>query len=283
MAYLDDLRDQARGLLQGILDDKEPRREIIPALMGDIEGTCEVDGREAWSWVRPFHLDSQRMEAWNGGRVRNEAGIPVQVEILLREGQSPSAIILGVGYHGDLGPWERSRDSIAYLPKHGDDHEARPGSGSDVTNVYKRAITELRADAIDPASMQVVVRAGLWYYGAVGKYFEGSGSPTFTAPGSGSGYRWDLLYLKADNLLAIKQGSSTGPQVGLISRPDPEPNTLPIAYVLMHDTTTVITDDLIYDARQVASQVLSDLVGETARWGSDAVQDGPLWNAGYWN
>ncbi len=240
---MEDIRRRAIDKLDQLLNLREPRREIMWALMGDGEGTLEVPGQAGKVYVMLYGDIDQTVRAWN--RVVSPAvGRRVDVEVIREPGMPDDYYVIGlsrIGYggYGDDPP-------PGWLIHHAETHERRPGGGSDVVNVYKRALTELRADAQETPDMTLLVSAGFYLTTEI-KYFVGGNSPAFGAAPGGAMERYDLLYLNATtSVLAVRAGTAVAP--GLAERPQPQENEVPIAWVLL-STETAIIDSMIIDAR----------------------------------
>jgi len=240
---MEEIRQRVVRRFREVWEAREPRHEIIWALMGDAEGTVEVPGQEGKVYCRLYGRTSLTVRAWNRA-VPRAANLRVEVEVLRQKGMPDDYFVLSlsrVGYGGYGG------QDMFYLPPHGETHEYDPaGLGSDIVNVYKRALTELRADAQATPDMTLLVSAG--YYLAAGlEYFTGGTSPTFSAAPA-TGERYDLLYLDADTgLLAIREGTAGAP--GFATRPQPQEDEVPIAWARIEAGDTAIVYTAIIDAR----------------------------------
>ena len=294
---MEDIRRRAIRGLKGLIGTREPRREIMWALMGDAEGTLEVPGAKAKVYCRLFGINSLTVRAWN--RVVSPTyDLEVEVEVIRQEGVPDDYYVVGlrrIGYSGYANYY------MTYVPLHGPTHELRPtGAGSDVVNIYKKAIVELRADPQDPIGMTVVVRPGFYMTPEEIGYYSGGTSPTFSgAPGGSGMVRYDLLYFDCDaGILAIREGQE-GP-IGYALMPQPGSDEVPLAWIKLASGDTAIQDVNIIDARiMIATMGVSGLVTAHAldpaagahtgtlprydRWGSDEGMDGGIWNASCWD
>lgn len=291
---MEDIRHRAIEGFRSLLEAREPRREIIWALMGDPEGTLEVPDQAGKVYCRLYGIDSQTVKAWNH-TVYPAAGRRVDVEVLREPGMPDDYYVIGlsrIGYGG-----YDDEPPPGWLIPHAETHERRPGGGTDVVNVYKRALTELRADAQSTPNMTVYVSAGFYLTTEI-EYFVGGNSPAFAAAPGGGQKRYDLLYLDTDtDLLAIRQGTAAAP--GLAVRPQPQEDEVPVGWVLFTSEAAIV-DSMIIDARimvltmgawgLVPSHPLNPidgphtgvLPGGLDEWAGDADMSGIIWNAFFW-
>ncbi len=293
----EDIRRRAIEGWRALQESREPRREIVWALVADAEGTVYVPGAQGKVYCRLFGNDDLTVRAWNR-TVSPTANLRVDVEVLREEGMPDDYYVLGlsrVGYGG-------YEDHImVYLPRHSRTHELRPsGAGTDVVDIYKRAFIELRANAQDTPNMTVRVSAGFYMTPEEVDYFSGETSPTFDAAPTNPGYiRYDLLFYDCDEeKLDIRKGTEATP--GYALRPQPQVNEVPTAWIRLEFNNTSIQDVNIIDARIViATMGASGLVTAHPldpaegvhtgslpmwdRWGSDGEMDGMIWNAFTWD
>jgi hypothetical protein len=133
------------------------------------------------------------------------------------------------------------------MRKHSDKHERRDRNtgGRDPLDVYTRALINLRAREQTTPNMTVYVDYGFYNNGSI-KFWEGGNSPTLTVPASGQ--RWDLLYINSSDALAVTAGT-----VSMFDPvyPSAPANSVPIAFILIYDSQTSITEDNITDARVI--------------------------------
>jgi hypothetical protein len=226
--------------LRVLLEQREPRQEIIPALLGNGDGTTvKVANRPGYHYVRLHGQLSERAIAWNP-HTAAVYDLPVDVRVM-RRGQTPIAYeVIGVSAAIGQGWGE------PYLPSHGSTHEYTPG-GYDRINVYQAALVPFRVEPRSMPNMTVRVRWGV-YYVSSWQFYGGGISPTFVAPVSGT--RRDLLYLTGNKTLAVKAGTVFGVP-GALKPPVPEPLvlTVPLAAVYLESTTTTLVEANIEDVR----------------------------------
>ncbi len=106
--------------------------------------------------------------------------------------------------------------------------------------------TPLRVEAQSTPNMTVQVTEGA-FWTAANEYMEyfGGTSPTITAPASDA--KWVLLTVTATGLLNVIDGVPAG--VPTLPLPATYNNELPLAAIFVGDTTSAITDDMVFDAR----------------------------------
>jgi len=247
---MDELRGRVIGRLRGLFEAREPRWEVVWALMGNGAGVVAVPGQAGKVYCRLLGNIQLTVRAWNQQTpLTND--LRVDVRVIREEGMPTDYFVLGlsrVGYEGyrDEAYW--------YLTKHGRTHEYDPeGLGSDIVNIYKRALTELRADAQTTPDMTVYVGSGFYLTPDGMQYFVGDNSPTFSAAPT-SGERYDLLYVDiSTGVLTIREGTVAGS--GLAQRPSVEKDEVPICWVLLEAGDTAIVYTMITDARVILATV----------------------------
>ncbi len=119
--------------------------------------------------------------------------------------------------------------------------------------------TPLKVDAQSIPNMTVKVAEGT-FWTATNEHMEyiGGTSPTISPPGSNA--KWVLVTVKTTGLLNIVNGvASTTPHLPDASTYKDE---LPLAAIFVGDTTTAITNDMIYDLRPLWS-IPPDSVSQT--------------------
>ena len=241
-------RELAIELLKTILATKEPRWEVVWGLMGDPEGTVTVSNQTGKAYVRLWGQDSLTVRAWNP-RTTPINTLRVDVRVWREEGVPDDYVILGTSGIGSSGYTDYPFPGGGALPPHAPTHEYDPNHlGSDIVNIYQRALVPLRANAQSTPDMTVLVSGG-YYVASDGSlaYLSSGNSPTFdAAPASGT--RYDLLYLNASTgVLTIRKGVAAAP--AFAAKPEPQLGELPIAWIRLDAGDTTIVWTAITDAR----------------------------------
>lgn len=117
----------------------------------------------------------------------------------------------------------------------------------------------LSVTAQNTPNMTVKVRAG-WFYDTNNNAVEypGGNSPVIAAPGSNA--KWVIVGINASGSIVLVDGT---PAV-TPSLPSLPASTLPLAFAYVTSSTTVITNDKLFDARPLFRNV--DLVGALANY-----------------
>jgi len=263
----EEAKQRAVQAMRRVVDSREPRKETAWGLAGDATGTLAPSGRAGRIYVRLYGHDNQLVEAIN--RVVN-AGVnmPVEVEVLHKRGIATDYRVTGISQEmADL-MYPDDDDTGFYLPKHATTHERKQGlNGSDSVNVYKRMLTELRADPQTTPNLTLKVSAGYYMTTAIG-YYAGGNSAAFSPPTAAQ--RYDLLYLDTTASpigLDIREGTPATP--GFAIKPQPLINEVPIAWVRFDGGETTVTESRITDARVTIVTVMQGVQGDQGAQGDD--------------
>lgn len=223
-------------------------RRLYYGTLGNNAGTVDTT-RNDWVFLRLHGDGNQVVEAYAAVSFPRVAEIIVDVEKVDRKGASYYQVLgvsAGITYASTDNPFPG-------LPgEHATTHQRRDRNtgGYDPLDVYNRALVNLRARAQTVPDLTCYVERG-FYVITVFKEFAGGNSPAFTAPaGAFSTQRWDLLYLGNDDALHILQG--TAAPINPVY-PTVPANCIPIAYVILSNSSTTITELMITDARTILS------------------------------
>lgn len=224
-------------------------RRLYYGTLGNNAGTVDT-ARNDWVYLRLHGDGNQVVEAYAAVSFPRVANVVVDVEKVDRKGGSYYQVLgvsAGITYTSTDNPFPG-------LPgEHATTHQRRDRNtgGYDPLDVYNRALVNLRARAQTVPDLTVYVERGFYVITSF-KEFVGGNSPAFTVPTSGWTVmqRWDLLYLGNDDALHILQGTAayTNPVY-----PTVPANCIPIAYVILASSDTVITEAMITDARTILS------------------------------
>ncbi len=119
-----------------------------------------------------------------------------------------------------------------------------PVAGSTLTRENGHMST-LKVTPTDVPGMTVDVSAGTVWFGTNPVEFDGSTSPTITAPGSNA--NWFFVCLRNISDLVILEGTAGATP----TEPNVPDNTLPLAAIYVNSTDVAITKDMINDIRPV--------------------------------
>lgn len=130
----------------------------------------------------------------------------------------------------------------------------RANYGLSALSVHERAISMLRAQAQNPASMKLDVNGGAYSYNGVTRLFLGGQSPEFTAPANGT--RLDVLYLAGESgQLGIAQGTAAVAITDPLELPSLPVGSLPLVAVHLAAGQESITESDLYDLRPLFNSV----------------------------
>ena len=186
----------------------------------DSEDSSAVDGRPGYKWVREYGL---------GGGVFQVPGmtVPSQPELPVLLGYNPKQpwrrMILDVDWSSLLDMPDYTGET--FLADHADTHEWPDGVfGSDVVNVYPRALTQLRTYP-GSAGLTVTVAPHRYVYESAMVEFEGHADIDLTPyqPASGRAVR---LLVSLD-MIGVGIAITAGTEVADVSTIVPQPPTFP--------------------------------------------------------
>jgi len=124
----------------------------------------------------------------------------------------------------------------------------RANYGLSALSVHERAISMLRAQAQNPASMKLDVNGGAYSFNGMMRLFPGGQSPAFTAPTAGT--RLDILYLDAaTGELAIVQGTAAVAITDPLELPNAPTGAIPLVAVHLAAGQESIIESDLYDLR----------------------------------
>jgi len=130
----------------------------------------------------------------------------------------------------------------------------RANYGISALSVHERAISMLRAQAQNPASMKLDVNGGAYSFNGVTRLFAGGQSPEFTAPANGT--RLDVLYLAGESgELGIAQGTAAVAITDPLELPSLPVGSLPLVTVHLAAGQESITESDLYDLRPLFNSV----------------------------
>lgn len=224
-------------------------RKIYQAKLGNNSGLVDHPSRPDFVYIRLHSDPNQSIEAYAAASFPHQADVPVDVEIVKRTGASYYQVI-GVSasvIYSTLDAWYPGIPGF-----HGWIHQRRDRNtgGPDPVDIYNRALVNLRARAQTVPDLTCYVERGFYVITSF-KEFAGGNSPAFTAPaGAFSTQRWDLLYLGNDDALHVLQGTAAPINP---TYPTVPANCIPIAYVILSNSSTTITESMITDARTILS------------------------------
>lgn len=254
-----------RGSLQRIrdqldhrLDMRKPKLLHFNAYLGDGNGVVVIDEDDP-TMVYAREKGRGEVHKVHNTRVPNLYNLPViigyddttqyrlevltirrdAVDVWIAEGNDPTGIS-GVGPHHFQHEWRRDGG----LP------------GSDVVWLNIQQITDGLVYPSTPNAMTVEVHKSWYAYGQSFQFFDAETSADLTAyvPSDAGSSKWILISIDAEtNTLQYTEGDpfSTAlfPPDESDSIPDAPYGSVPLAAVLLSDTTTEITWDEIYDMR----------------------------------
>lgn len=260
-------RAQAEASVRGYTKRVEGKRETIQALLGDGAGNIDVSGEPGWVWVRLNGDPDGVTEAKNRSTAPLVYGTVVDLQRVWPGGLGYYELVgLGAGIiyeNPTVGPGTGSGVGgaaiiAAHAPQHSiGDHGV---SGFDPLTVNVRALAPLRARAQTTPNMTVQVDAGYYFINSF-KLFPSTTSGAFTAPVPPSSAKYDLLYLGSDDALHIVAGT---PVIGgTPAFPAVPANSIPICFVYLANTSTVIGESQIVDARVILTASVPALTPTT--------------------
>ncbi len=222
------------------------RARVLPllAVLGNSAGVVAVPARSGFFYARLHGDPNQLIQAQNATTLRLDAGVTVEVQIVRKHGGANYAIV-------GLATAQINDSDRGNKPgTHGADHERRDlgQGGPDPVDVYPRAFVPLRARAQTTPDLTLHAETG--FYERDGRHqFAGGDSPAFVPPTGSLEQRFDLLYLDANDALAILTGDVAVGWNVAATFPVPITGTVPLAYVFVYTSQTQILDAHIYDAR----------------------------------
>ena len=236
--------------LQKRVDEKEPKRPIFHALMGDGTGGdprthCQVEDEPNLVYVRVTGRGV--MQA-----IYNQ-DLPVRHDLPVLVGptqENPDVYeVLGLDQAAWTGPGE-----YRYIGLHHEAHEFRNANGGDdVVWVQKSQFVPFLGSPTDPPSMQLYIQPGFYLYLADWQYWPG-GNVDLTGHGPAAGLaRYVLITIDGETNTAVMTDGAdfaifppTNPSANI---PDCPTGSFPVTAVYMLDTTTELTWDNTYDVR----------------------------------
>lgn len=246
------------GILKELLFNRfYPKPEYIRGLLGDGRGNVVVPGRPDYNYARFNRSATETFEVFNKEVSQPVDGTPV----LMGEYPWQQGLFQVVGIDWATYIQTGWGDSYASLQAHHETHEwPNFTPGSDVMNVYMRAITPLRAQAAGSGSTSVIVNA-YEYDSATGTNYNWPGLPPISlgpaTPPTGS-MRYMGVYLNpTTNTLGVVSGSTTIYTDALEpDRPAWPRGVMPSAYVRLYGGQAAITERDIRDARRLWESTL---------------------------
>lgn len=132
----------------------------------------------------------------------------------------------------------------------------RANYGISALSVHERAISMLRAQAQNPASMKLDVNGGAYSFNGVTRLFAGGQSPEFTAPANGM--RLDMLYLDCGSgTLGIAAGTAAVAITDPLELPAAPAGAIPLVAVHLAAGQTKIVESDLYDLRAFVAMMAS--------------------------
>ena len=225
-------------------------RKVAKAITASVDTTdsCKCATRPGYFWVKEYGQHGGYFQVFNTG-VQDRVGMPVLTGI---EPQSPfRRVIFSIDW-GEV-PLIFDDDDIppgAYdLPAHAASHEwSDADPGTDIVNVYQRAIVPLRAQYTDGMKLQVA--PALYFDNDDLKMFMGQEvAVTLYVPSSSGNHKRVLLYLNPDTDSIQVQDQVEVDDGAEAIYDDPPAGTLPVAWVYLQYGDTGLVDSDITDAR----------------------------------
>jgi hypothetical protein len=233
-------------------------RNVVKAITATVDTTdsCKCATRSGYFWVKEYGQDGGYIQVFNTG-VQDRVGMPVLIGI---EPQTPyRRVIISIDwgeipllFEGDSDP-----AGVFDLPPHAASHEwpdADPGT--DIINIYQRAIVPLRAQYASGMSLNVA--SGLYFHdGDLRKFVGQSISVASNIPSTVDYHKRVLLYLNPDTNSIQVQDQTERDDGSEATYDDPPLGTLPVAWVYIQYGDTTLTDSDIADARSFLNSSLS--------------------------
>lgn len=235
-----------------------PKPEFIRGLLGDGRGNVVVPGRPDYNYARFNRSATETFEVFNKEVSQPVDGTPVLIGSY--PWQPNLTQVLGIDWATYLQTgWG---DSYASLQAHHDTHEwPNFAPGSDVMNVFMRAVVPMRTQAAGSGSTSVIVTA-YEYDGATGTNYNWPGLPAVNlqpaTPPTGS-MRYMGIYLNPmTNTLGVVSGSTTVyTDAAEPARPAWPRLVMPSAYVRLYGGQAMIREEDIRDARRLWETTLA--------------------------
>ena len=230
----------------------EKPRPIV-ATVGLPNGVMAVIGRIGYYWVLLYNNPSMPQQAyWSGAPFGLHSSVMVEIDpnrsANTNAGAAPLVIIGPVSATTHLSPMLDARSQIQSEARVNPAalEWGRGNVGVAALSIYERAIVALRAQAQDPPSLYLDVMPGPYLNAS----FAGGVSPVFAPPASGIALH--LLYLdSATGTLMIVAGTAAVLITDALTLPATPAGGIPLAAVMLHHDDTAITEDMIYDWRQI--------------------------------
>lgn len=224
----------------------EPKRGIISCEMVGVDATNTpaVSGRPGYVWVREFGQGGGVFQCFNP-HVQDRVGLTVLVgpdpqntnrRVVL--GVDWQTIVVGSAYEGE-----------PYLANHASSHEWPDFTpGPDAVSVYPRSFAQLRMYA-GSGALEVSVSPYRYNKEGTVQEFVGETDIDMTSHIPDSGWRFVLVYLDTDtNTIKTLEGAAAT-LIDSAVKPDCPIGHIPSAYIALVDSTALINESLIYDAR----------------------------------
>jgi len=228
---------------------EKPR--TMRAVFGLPNGTIATN-RTGYYWVQLLGETNQPVQAyWAGDAFRAGTPVYVAVDIYRAGGAAPYTILGTVAAVGTvMGPAQETKSQLQDVAgKPAEAYEwTRFNLGHDPLSVHERALSSLRAQPQETASLYLDVLPGSYLYGQSRVGFDGGVSPVFSPPGAG--VRLDVLYLDCSTgELAIETGTAATVITEALDLPTIPSAALPLCAVTLHADDTAVSEDMVYDLR----------------------------------
>lgn len=235
------------------LANKEPRKEIILGRLVSVSGTVKVPGRPNYA----YFLDWNQPESGPPATVFNDT-VPFLDNLPVITALSPTPPyerrVIGLYHQGVIqnNPKNAGAGSVG---NHGKTHEylTEENYGHDRVRVFQPALQMFKVTG--NANLTVTIQPGVYHRnGLLGTYGGGVYDLTSYLPTAGNKLRLFIYLNTTSNTVEFTPSTeiSSGSAVEPAYVPFPN-NAIPLAYVILEDTTTSILNTDITDARSFMS------------------------------
>lgn len=222
------------------------RREWVRfAKTGDGTGaaTCDVDGKPGWIWVR--YDEDQSKVSTVFCEIR---GLPEDVPVIIGKPYPNADHVQVLGINWPLyyqGLTNVILDQYV-LPKHGDSHGEK---ASDRAPIGLRNLEPARVRETDPAGLSVFVETFEFTYGSVVYRWDGAAEDLTASVPAGAGRRYALISLDPETNTLVVTDGAISPTPVAPDLPAIPIGHIPLAYVMLEQGQTTITEPDINDGR----------------------------------
>lgn len=244
---------EAVTAFKNLLNEKQDKDLIRYALTGDGSNADDADvvGKPGWSWVRYDEKQDKASQVLNW----QYPGAPQDIPIIVGKRYPTDKYYQVLGINLELYMQSVALGTLIQyiLPKHGDTHTY--GTGGDPAMINSGNILPGKTHETTPESLSVDVETFIFDNGGTLITWPG-GTIDLTAQIPGvNRHRYVLVALViATNSLIALPGTEV-PLPAIPSLPTCPAGWIPLAMVLLADTTTEINEEDIYDYRILFSGV----------------------------